>query len=161
MSLSGQVKKVSLNNPMCVRRPGIVGELVNAAVVNLFQVVGGDVHVSGMHGKIATAIGANATTVQLRILPTGSLVFQNLSAASGNMTGLFANTLLEPTGAIAVAIALEVTFGVGLVYQVTNTWVLIPGVISILVGGATTAVGSIDWNIEYRPLSPGAEILPL
>lgn len=159
MSLSGQVKKISLNNPMCVRRPGVVGELVLAARFNIFQVVGGDVRVEGMHGKIATAIGANATTVQLFILPAGSVTQQALSAASGNLTGLFANTLLEPTGAVAVAIALEVTFGVGLVYQVTNPWILIPGTINILVGGATTLVGSIDWMIEYRPLSPGAEIL--
>ncbi len=163
MGLSGQVKKVTLNNPMCVWRPGRVGELVLAARVNLFQVVGGDVHVSGMHGKITVGIGANATTVQLFIIPTAGAApaQQALSAASGNLTGLLTQTLLEPTGALAVAIAQDVTFGVGIVYQVTNTWILTPGIINILVGGATTAVGAIDWNIEYRPLAPGAEILPL
>lgn len=161
MSLASLIGNISTQNTLCAHRPGVVGELVNGATVNLFTVRNGDVHVSGMHGKLTAAIGANATTVQLRIIPTGG-VQQALSAASGNLTGLIINRYLEPTGVLAGAIVIEAaTYGVGIVYMATNPWTLTPGIINILVGGATTATGAIDWYIEYRPLTPGAEITRL
>ena len=161
MGLSSRIHQISSSNPLCAYRPGVVGELVLNAVVNLFTVRGGDVHVSGMHGKITANIGANNTTVQLRIIPTAGAQ-QALSNPSGNLTGLIINRYLEPTGVLAGAIVTEAaTYGVGIIYMATNPWTLTPGIINILVGGATTLTGAIDWYIEYRPLSPGAEITPL
>lgn len=157
MSLSRQIKKVASRGPACILRRGVVGELVNAATVNLFTVQNNDVHVTGILGKVTALMDANATTVQLRIIPTGGAQ-QALSAASGALNGQLVDTYLEPTGALAAAITITNTYGTGVALMVTNDWILTPGIINILVGGATQVTGVIDWWIEYRPLAPDAAI---
>jgi len=163
MGLSTEVKKISTQNPMCVHRRGVVGELVNGNTVNLFTVQRNDVHVTGILGKITAAMDAGTADVQLRIIPRDGAVpaQQVLSLASGSLANLLANEYLEPTGALGAAITLTATYGAGVALMVTNDWILTPGIINILVGTATNTTGAIDWYIEYRPLAPDAEITPL
>lgn len=130
-----------------LHRAGVVGELVNAATVNLFTITGGPV-VASMFGIITAAIGANITTVQL------SNGTHDMSAASGSLSGQIVGIHLNPTGGIAVAMAIGAATLVG-VYQATR-WSLGVGSVSILVGGATSATGAIDWYITYEPMVPGA-----
>jgi len=160
MSFSQKVRSISTTQSRYERRLGVAGELVLAAAVPLFQISGGPILVTGCYGKVTTAFAVAATTVQLQITPVGGIA-QNLSAASGNLTGAVINTTLAPTGALAVAITIEVTFGATFGLALTNQWLLIPGVITELVGGATNNAGVLNWTIIYTPLSRAANVVAL
>jgi hypothetical protein len=162
MSLSQAIKSTTSSQMKAVHRAGIAGELVLAAAVNIFQVIGGDVSVLACYGKVTTVMAATNTTVQLRITPTGGAA-QVISAASANLNGVLANATIMPTGAIGVAPVTEVTYGVSIsnvaLAMPTNTWVLLPGVVDILIGGATNATGVIDWFMLYVPNQMGAKVV--
>jgi hypothetical protein len=136
-------------------RPGVVGELVNAATVNLFTINGGPI-IATMFGIIRVGIGANNTTVQL----LHSVTAQAMGLASGNLTGQVAGIHLNPTGAVGVAIAISAGTSVG-VYQPTNRWSLSVGTIGMLIGGATSAVGAIDWYITWEPAGKYSSVVPV
>jgi len=165
MSLSSLIKSASSSQLKAAHRAGIAGELVLAASPTIFQVVGGDVTVYTCYGKITTDMAVAATTVQLRITPTEGTApaAQVLALASANLSGVIAPALIVPTGALGVNPVTEITYGVGIGNvrgcMVTNTWILNPGVIDILVGGATNATGVIDWFLVYTPNQMGARVV--
>lgn len=160
MSFSQKIKSISTTQSRYERRTGVAGELVLNAVVPLFRVSGGPILVTGCYGKVTTAFAIAATTVQLQITPVGG-VAQNLSAASGNLSAVAINTTLAPTGALAVAITVEVTYGATFGLALTNQWLLIPGVITEIVAGATNLTGVLNWTIIYTPLSRAANVVAL
>jgi hypothetical protein len=152
MSFKQQILDIFLNRgSRTAYRPGVVGEIVNGATIPLFAITGGPITAS-MFGVLTAPIGANATTVQL----LHSVTAQAMSTASGNLTGQIAGIHLNPTGAVGAAIAISAGTSVG-VFQVTD-WSLSIGTIGLLVGGATTATGAIDWYLYWEPGVPNAVV---
>lgn len=157
MGLKTLVSQLYLTQIRTLRRPGVVGELVNAASPNLFTITGGDIMVVGIHGKITTAFGTTATTLQLRLTTALAGTVSVLGLACTTLSDQVADILLTSTGAVGVALAISAAAGVG-VYAVTNAQVLVPGGIDVLVGGATSTVAAVEWTINYIPLHPAANV---
>jgi len=167
MSFSSQLKSIYSGHSRWVHRPGVAGELLNGATVNLFTVQpAGDVQLDAIFGLVTTQIQAAAVTVQFRILPTfatGAPAQQAISAASGAgvLTGSLVSTPVLVADGLGGAITIEATYGVAVGFALMATQrVLTPGVINILIGGAN-ATGAIDWYLAYTPVADGARITPL
>jgi len=129
-----------------VRRPGVGAELVNAAEIDLFTITGSPI-ICSIFGVITGTFEAAATTLQLM----HSVTDQDLGAACTTLSGQVAGIHLNPTGGVAVAMAIGAGTSVG-VHQPTNKWSLSVGNIYLLVGGATSTDGVVDWYITYLPM---------
>jgi len=160
MSLSAAIKALSGSQTRYVRYVGTAGELVNAAVINIFQIVGGDIRVNAFYGVCMADSDGSATTLQPRIIPTGGAQ-QVLALACTTLAAATINDTLAPTGAVGVAMVIETTMGVTAGNMGTNEWILLPGIVNILVGGATDALQFYDWVMGYVPLAPGANVVAL
>lgn len=160
MGLSQAIKDLWSTNPRWVRRTAVVGEIVNGATINLFNIANGDIYVTVIYGKVMTLFGAGAAMVQLRILPTGGAQ-QALSIASLGLNAAAIDSTIVPTGAVGAAPTIEATLGVTVGNMVTNPWILLPGVVNVLVSNATNAEGSIEWCMKYYPLERDAVVTPL
>lgn len=146
MAFNDKVDRMFLNTPVVVRRAGVAGEIVNAAHPSIFTVTGGDI-ICSIWGKITTAFGANATTLQLR---NDTVV---LGLACTTLSGQTADVFLCPTGLVGAAMIIS---GVGVgPLQSSCLLLLTPGDIDVLVGGASDANAVIDWYISYVPVLPG------
>jgi len=128
-----------------VRRVGVVGELVNAATIPLFTITGSPILCS-MFGVITAEFEVAATTLQL----LHSVTAQAMGLACTTLSAQVAGIHLNPTGAVGVAIAISAGTSVG-VGQATQ-WSLSIGAVNLLVGGATSTDGAVDWYITYLPM---------
>ena len=128
-----------------VRRAGVVGELVDADTIPLFTITGSPI-VCSIFGIITAAIGANVTTLQL----LHSVTAQAMGLACTSLTGQVVGIHLNPTGAVGDAIAISAGTSVG-VHQLTD-WSLNVGAVNMLIGGATSGTGAVDWYITYLPM---------
>jgi len=161
MSFGSMVKGLASSQVRFVRRTGTVGEWVLAASPSLFTITGGAIRVVVFYGKVTAVFDATATTLQPRITPVaGAAAIQVLSNASGSLANAAINTTIVPTGVIAGACTVEITFGVTVGNMVTNQWVLLPGVIDALVGTGTNLTGAMDFCMGYIPLEPGSNVAP-
>lgn len=160
MGLATQVKGLYASQTRFVRRPGVAGELVLGASPNLFRIVGGDILVTSFFGECMADSDGSATTLQLRITPTDGAA-QVLGLACTTLAAANIGDTLTPTGAVGVATLIEVTPGVSVGNLGTNQWILLPGIIDVLVGGASDALMFYDWHIGYVPLQSGANVYAL
>lgn len=160
MGLGQDVHDLWSTQPRWVRRPAVVGEIVNGATVNLFNIASSPIYVVACFGWVRTLFGAGVATIQLRILPTGGAQ-QALSAATAALNATAINSTIMPTGAVAVAPTVEATLGVSVGNMVTNPWILLPGVVNMLIGGATNAEGSVEWAMGFYPMGPDVKVRPL
>lgn len=160
MGLGLKVKSLYASQTRFVRRPGVAGELVIGDSPNIFQIIGGDILVTSFFGECMADSDSSATTLRLRITPTGGAV-QVLGLACTTLTAANIGDTLTPTGAITAAMLIETTPGASVGNLATNQWILLPGIIDILVGGATDTLMFYDWHIGYVPLESGAIVYAL
>lgn len=141
-----------------VYRAGLAADLTGLGTVNLFQISGGDVLLAGIYGKVTTQIGAvGATTIQLDLVPTGGASGVLCVAVAINTDVV--NTIYTITGDVAVGMDVGTSIGVGH-YQETNTMVLVPGIIGMIVA-VSVNTGVIDWTLHYVPLDTDSKVNPL
>lgn len=161
MGLPRQIKEVYSSQTRYVKYTGTGGELVNGDTVNLFSIVGGDIFVTTFYGVCQVDSDGAATLLQLRIIPTGGAQ-QVLCAVSATLTAANIGDTLAPTGTIANALAIETTPGVtvGNLNTVTGL-IMLPGIINVVVSGATDANMFYNWYLGYVPIEQGANVYAL
>ena len=143
-----------------VRRAGLAADLTAVATVNLFQVIGGDVMLTGFYGKVTTLIGGGAATLILNHTPTGgaanAMCTTSISIAADAVNTLYTwdGTLagvLQPLGVAAVGVGNNVaSFSAGNV-------IVVPGIIGLAV--AVVSTGVIDWVLHYIPLNTHCRVI--
>jgi len=162
MGLKNDVTTILEGSRRITSRPGVVGDLVLFAptTIPIFTVVGGDIWVHALYAKVTTVIQANATTITLSHTTAISATVVPLAGAGVNITGSDLDSLITITGAVAVAPTLYngAARGVG-IPNITNTQILVPGSIGMVVGGATNT-GLLLWTIVWSPMSESAQVNP-
>jgi len=160
MGLPQDVNALVQSQVRFVRRVGTVGEWLNGTSPSIFTITGGPILVSVFYGIITATFDVGATQLQPRITPVaGAAAAQVLSNACASLANGVINTTLVPTGVIAGACTLEVTFGVTFGNLLTRQWTLLEGTIDVLVSGADNALGALDWVIGYLPLGNAANVV--
>jgi len=167
MSLAQDIKELfGGENPAAlgrrVRRAGLAADLTAVATFNIFQVIGGDVMLTGFYGKVTTVIGGGAATLIVTHTPTGgaanAMCATSISIAADAVNTLYTwdGTLagvLQPLGVAAVGVGNNVaSFSAG------NN-IVVPGIIGIAVAVASTGV--IDWILHYIPLDTRCRVIAL
>ena len=174
MSLRSEIQSILLNTPRPIRRAaraaGVGGDWSPAANFNIFQITGGPVMVTGMFGWVrAVFAGANATPLP-SFTPAGGVA--NAFGVIAVAAAFALNTLLVWDGSLtAVSGVLRATPALGHnqshdsvgTAATSNGWstpiTFIPGIISIVNGGAADATGQVDWYITYIPLDPASQLV--
>lgn len=155
--LAGGVNPAALGRR--VIKVGVFGDIDAVEETNLFRISGGEVMVTGMYGKVTTAI-TGALTLNPRLTPTIGAVTTDMAATSGSLAADFVDTILTWDGTEAGAIApagVGVIGTIGIASFATNFQILVVGVITLNVAAAADS-GAIDWILHYIPLDPNAVV---
>ena len=167
MSLAQQVKGLGgehTPSPLGHRtvRLGLTTDLETTTAKNLFGVLGGDILMTGLYGRVTTEIGAGNAILQLQHTPTIGAVAVDLCAVIGAHIGAdIVDTMYSITGAHGDAMVTDATAeGVAAQSFATNLDILVPGIISLDVTGAIST-GIIRWVIHWVPLDPASRVVVL
>jgi hypothetical protein len=155
-ALAGGQKPAALGHR--VFRPGVLVTDLTIASHPIFQILGGDVQLTGFYGKVTTVL-TGAGSLQPQYTITGG-VARNLAtprALGGDLAGI----IYTITGNVGVGLTGSTFTGIAVPSFTTNAFILAPGVISIDVTLFTATNGAIDWTIHYVPLSLNAYMIPL
>jgi hypothetical protein len=136
------------------------GDLAAVASVDLFNVLGGDILLTGLYGRVTTEMAAANTLIQLQHTPAIGLVTVDLCAIiAAHIGGDIVDTIYTITGDHTVALQTDATFeGVAVGSFSTNFDILVPGVISMDVT-AFANTGVIQWVIHWVPLSERSTVV--
>jgi len=143
-----------------VRRVGLAADLTAVATLNLFQVSGGDVLITGFYGKVTTVIGGGAATLILNHTPTGgaanAMCATSISIAADPVNTIYTwdGTLagvLQPLGVGAVGV------GNCVASFATSEVIIVPGIMGLAV--AVVSTGVIDWILHYVPLDTDSVVV--
>lgn len=163
MGLAGAVKEINSGAIKVARRPGrsaAAGLDLALAAFNIFNIVGGEILVISLFGRVTTQI-AGAAVPRIQFTPTGG-VLTPLTGIHGGLAGAVVNTIMYTDGAVASLLASSAVIGVGVIpwgVTVCNQ-ILVPGIISITNTVPATA-GVVDWFAAYIPCRPNARVSAL
>lgn len=133
------------------RGPALVPQ---TATGHLFKIRGGPVVIERIVGRCTTAGSATATNAKLTVTPTvGSAVDICANVA---ITSIAADTIFTITGTLANAGVLTAD---GAVIAQANAVYAKAGYLDMITS-ASNATAKLEWEILYRPLRPGARVVP-
>jgi hypothetical protein len=174
MGLRQEIQAIYQFIPKSARRAaraaGVGGDWSPAATFNIFQITGGPVEVTNMFGHVV-ALFTGAATILPSFIPAGGVAnaFGVVSVAAAYAL----NTLLVWDGSLtAVSGVVRATPALGhgqsqdsvgtaaTSHGWKNSITFIPGIICI-VNGVADATGQVDWYINYRPLTPNAQLVAI
>lgn len=139
--------------PNPTRTNQVTGVAVTGGPLTLFTVATGRVIVRTLFGRITTVVGAVATTIKLQGNVAGTDT--DLCAASADIQGKIADTLLSPTGLFTDPMVISA--GEGGIASLSKPMIINPGtIVLVMVTGGTT--GAATWVAQWEPIDAGASL---
>jgi len=159
---------ISIYQPKPITRTGVAADLATQHYEDLFTVVGGDIELLAIYGKVIAAKAATGQFLQLQHTPTGGALAA-LCGVSPTTTGDVIDSIYTITGVpgdLMIVAQVGPALGIGqlqinLLGTIRSTLVLVPGIIGLDVTVANDITGLINWTVLYRPLSINSAVTVL